>query len=50
MLQPKSNHNNYNYLLIDSGKLFNLIDRLEAKGQTIDQKDGEVFKTTIIYI
>ena len=49
-LKTKSNLNNYNYLLIDSGKLFNLIDRLEAKGQSIDQKDVEFFKTTIIYI
>ena len=49
MLKSKSNHNNYNYLLIDSGKLADLIDKLEAK-ETIDEKDVEAFKTVIIYI
>ena len=49
LLKTKPNHY-YNYLLIDSGKLLNLIDKLEASRQFIDQKIVEDFKMTIIYI
>ena len=45
---PKQNF--YNYLLIDSEKLYNLIDRLEAKNHNIDKIDVNNFKTTVIYI
>jgi hypothetical protein len=50
LLKTKPKHKYYNYLLIDSGKLFNLIDSLEAKEYKIDQKDVDEFKTTLIYI